>query len=243
MTTTAIRWEPTQRNIGAHVDGKPMRETWGRLLSIVAGRPRDATIDRIADGLTKFAVEYGLVTIERVAEFIAQCSNETGGFRRFEENLNYSALGLATTWPSRYAVNPAAKVKAPNAKALALARRPMAIANDTYAERMGNLPAIRDTDTEADGWQYRGRGMLQLTGRGNYGLFGQSTGLPLITRPELAADPFNSTQIALEFFRRKNVYTPIDAGDYRRARLLTNGGYIGVERVAELRALLLKVLA
>ena len=183
-------------------------------------------------------------TPQRLAEFIAQCGNETGGFVRFEENLNYSAQGLAETWPTRYAINSAPKVKAPNARAIALARKPEAIANDTYALRMGNLDGAHDTDNHPDGWQYRGRGMLQLTGRANYAAFGKLLGLPLITEPDLAADPADSLVIAREFWRAGNVNAAIDRGDFLKARQITNGkDAIGLSAVAARRARMLQVLA
>jgi putative chitinase len=112
------------------------------------------------------------------------------------------------------------------------------IASRAYGGRMGNAPY-----PSRDGYTYRGRGMLQLTGRGNYELFGKAVGLPLLTEPDLAADPADSLVIAREFWRRNNVNDAIDRGDFRRARIITNGGTIGIEAVAARRARLLKVLA
>jgi putative chitinase len=179
---------------------------------------------------------------ERIAEFIAELAHETQGFTRWEENLNYSARGLANTWPSRYAVNPAARIKMPNAKAKALARRPEAIANDTYGLRLGNLPGARDTDTNPDGWQYRGRGGPMITGRANYEEMGRFVGLDFVRFPELAADPAVAVLTALEFMKRRGVFGLVDRGDFKNARAKVQGGSLGLAEVAAIRNKLLKVL-
>jgi putative chitinase len=239
-----IDWNGTQRRLGALVDGDPGRETFGKLIGLVdaSGAP-DATIERIAQSLAKNYATYFLTTPARIAEFIAEVAHETGGFMRFEENLNYSAQGLASTWPTRYAVDAHSVVKAPNAKAIALAHRPEAIANDTYALRMGNLDAAHDTDAHSDGWEYRGRGPTMLTGRSAYADAAKTTGLDLVTFPDLAADPFAGTLIALDFWRRRNINAAVDRGDFVGARKLVNGGTIGLDDVTAKRVALLKVLA
>lgn len=234
----------TQANLGARVDGNFGRESFGKLLAIAAGRPVDSNIERVAQGLAKYAGEYGLLdSRERLCDFIAQISHETGGFKRFEENLNYSAQGLANTWPGRYAVNASAKVKVPNAKAKALARRPEAIANDTYALRMGNQSASNDNDTSPDGWQYRGRGPNQLTGKSNYEFASGVTGLDLIKYPDLAADPFTGAMIALAFAKKKGIFAAADRGDFRASRRAWNGGLLGFDEITTTRGRLMAKVA
>lgn len=99
-------------------------------------------------------------TPARRAAFLAQVGHESSQLTRLVENLNYSAQGLAATWPSRY-LGPDGQ---PNALALRLARNPQAIADNTYATRNGN-----GDEASGDGWRFRGRGLLQITGRATTG--------------------------------------------------------------------------
>jgi putative chitinase len=134
-------------------------------------------LDPINETLTRFGID----TINEVASFLAQVGHESGGFSHMVENLNYSATGLAATWPTRYQVKTTGK---PNAMAIALNRKPIAIANDTYANRMGNGDVA-----SGDGWKYRGRGLIQITGKNNYINCGQYLGIDLFNRPELLEQP------------------------------------------------------
>lgn len=205
------------------IDGDDGPKTYAALVDVV-GSP----CQPVADCLARYAHEYGLTTPPRLAEFLAQIANETGGFTRWEENLNYRASAMLSQWPSHFTP----------AQAAAAVGKPIEIASRAYGGRMGNAPY-----PSQDGYTYRGRGALQLTGRANYDRFGLLLGLPLTERPDLAAQPYNSTHIALEFFREENVNAAVDAGDFVKARRLTNGGVIGLENVAKLRAKLLAVLA
>ncbi|HYZ20748.1 MAG TPA: hypothetical protein VE690_01200, partial [Rhodopila sp.] len=108
-----------------------------------------------------------------VATFLGQCSVESAGFRALEENLNYSAARLCQVWPARF----------PNLeKAAACAMRPEALANAVYANRMGNGGAA-----SGDGWRFRGRGLIQLTGRSAYERFARAMGIGLDQAVEHAA--------------------------------------------------------
>ena len=111
----------------------------------------------------------------RVAAWLATLAHESARFTRLVENLNYSAEGLAATWPARYAD----MTGQPNATAQRIARKPEDIANLTYAGRLGNGSA-----GSGDGWRYRGRGLIQITGRANYARSGAELGLDLINKPE-----------------------------------------------------------
>ncbi|HCE9914838.1 TPA: glycoside hydrolase family 19 protein, partial [Pseudomonas aeruginosa] len=102
---------------------------------------------------------FGITSPVRVVAFLAQVGHESSQLTRLVENLNYSAQGLAATWPSRYL----GADGQPNALAQRLARKPRAIANNAYASRNGN-----GDEASGDGWRYRGRGLLQITGRSNY---------------------------------------------------------------------------
>jgi putative chitinase len=105
----------------------------------------------------KLACErFDISTLNRQAAFIAQCGHESGGYARFTENLNYSAQGLRATFPTHFNAGQAASY----------ARQPQRIANRVYANRMGN-----GDEASGDGWKYRGRGAIAVTGKSNYAAF------------------------------------------------------------------------
>lgn len=110
----------------------------------------------------KAAAQYYKLTNKQAAHFFGQCAHETGDFRLFSENLNYSADALMQVFP-RYFLD--------KKQAERYARQPELIANRVYANRMGN-----GNEASGDGWRYRGRGAIQLTGKGNYREFADSLG-------------------------------------------------------------------
>lgn len=222
-----IDWKPAQRNIGVTPDGivgpNTMRALLRRVSTLAGATPDQGVINSLATSALVHLPAYGLTdSRERLAWGLAETANETGGYVRFEENLNYSADALVRTWPNRFNA----------AKAARFARQPEAIANEVYGGRMGN-------DRPGDGWAYRGRGMLQLTGKANYLLFDKRLGIGLDTHPEIAAVPALSLLIACEFYRANGVIAKIDAGDLAGARRLTNGGSIGLDNV---KALFTKIM-
>ena len=129
---------------------------------------------------------YHINTPKRIAMFMAQIQHESG-LKPKSENLNYSAQGLANTFPKRYAVDPKAKVKVPNELAKSLNRNPEAIANNCYANRMGN-----GDEASGDGWKYRGRGFLQITGKDNYVVLSKDTRVDFLNDPDLLLEEANS---------------------------------------------------
>lgn len=164
----------------------------------------------------------------RMAEFIAQCGHESAQFTVLVENLNYSAQGLANTWPSRYAVAPAASPRSPNELAAKLARRPEAIANNAYANRNGN-----GSEASGDGWKYRGRGLVQVTGRANYVAAGVALALDLVSHPELLELPWNACMSAAHFWSVNGLNDLADAGNTLAITKKINGGTKGLdERLA-----------
>ena len=159
---------------------------------------------------------YGIDTPLRRAHFLAQLAHESGGFTRLVENLNYSADGLRRTWPARFDAATAAEY----------ARKPERIANKVYADRLGN-----GDEASGDGWRFRGRGYIQLTGRANYAdyshkLFGDYR---LVKSPELAADPKVAIQLAGEYWKAKGLNALADKGDLNGITRKINGGLIGIE--------------
>lgn len=141
---------------------------------------------------------HAIDTVNRVACFLAQCAHESAGFTVLRENMNYSADALARVWPGRYR-GPDGK---PNELALSLHRKPEAIANHTYANRMGNGPPV-----SGDGWRTRGVGIIQLTGTYNLTvysrlLFGDDK---LLYWPEIGTEPDNASQLACLFWNANDL--------------------------------------
>ncbi len=112
--------------------------------------------------------KYNINTPQRIAAFLGNAAHETGGFKTFEENLNYSEKGLLSTFSKR--ITPE--------EAKTLARKPELIANKVYAKRNGNTE-------EGDGWKYRGRGIFQVTFKDNYKKIGSKLSIDLVSNPEL----------------------------------------------------------
>ena len=166
----------------------------------------------------------------RLAAWLATIAHESARLTRVVENLNYSAQGLAQTWPSRYAKSTATLVVhadggiTPNATAIRIARKPEDIANLTYSGRMGNGSA-----GSGDGWRYRGRGLIQITGRANYAASGAELGVDLINKPEQLEQPFLAAMSAAEWWHRNGCNALADAGDMAAVTRRVNGGLIGLD--------------
>jgi len=135
----------------------------------------------------------------RVRHFLAQAAHESSGFRRLEENLNYSAEALRRVWPAQFPTDEIAR---------RYARKPEEIANRAYASRIGNGP-----ESSGDGWRYRGRGIFQLTGRANYRTIGVAIGVDLENDPERAADPGAAVEIAAKYWKMRNISPHADRDD------------------------------
>jgi putative chitinase len=168
----------------------------------------------LAPLLNAEASRCGIDTGMRLSHWIAQMSVECEAFTVFAENLNYSAEGLAATWPARF----------PNAAVAALyARNPEKIANRVYAGRMGNGP-----ETSGDGWRFRGRGTMMRTGRAGYAQAAANTGLDLVGHPELLEQPGPAAKDAADYWRCRNINLPADANDIAAVTRAVNGGLIGL---------------
>lgn len=179
---------------------------------------------------------FGIVTREQQAAFIAQVGHESAGFTRLVENLNYSANGLMNTWPNRFKDK---TTNQPNAKATSIARNPQAIANAVYNGRMGNRAQSND------GWTYRGRGYLQITGRDNYKLVGQrmvdkqliNDSNVFIENPALLEQPLYAAYSAGAFWEANNLNRFVGQFEVLTKRI--NGGLIGLDdRIKKFNALL-----
>lgn len=167
--------------------------------------------------------KYTIKTVNQQAAFIGQCMHESGGFKKLEEDLNYSASALMRVWGSRFPDSDTAEKYANN---------PEKIANKVYAGRLGNIE-------EGDGWRYHGRGLIQLTGRENYLNCGQGIGQDLLTYPELLLDPKWACLSAGWFWNKKNLNSlcdPLSDENIKEMTRRINGGTLGLDdRIAKIR--------
>jgi putative chitinase len=154
----------------------------------------------------------------RVSAFLAQIGHESAGLTAVSENLNYSAAGLAATWPTRFRGTDGK----PNALATNVQRKPEQIANYTYANRMGN----GEVDS-GDGWKYRGRGFIQTTGRANYAKLSAGTGIVFATVPDLLEQPEYAALSAAFFWQSNGLNELADAGHFNQITKRINGGTHG----------------
>ena len=163
--------------------------------------------------------KFNIATPRQQAAFIGQCSHECNNFKTLEENLNYKAETLTKLWPSRF---PTLEI------ANAYAHQPQKIANKVYASRMGN----RD-EASGDGFKFRGRGCIQLTGHDSYWHFGQAINADLVASPDLVSQPKYAALSAGWFWSTHNLNALADAMNYEAVTRKINGGIFGLaERIA-----------
>ena len=157
--------------------------------------------------------KYDINTVKRQAAFIGQCAHESGNFRTLQENLNYSAEGLMKTWPSRFPTKEIADQ---------YARQPAKIAGKVYNGRLGN-------SSEEEAAKYLGRGLIQLTGKENYGNCGSGIGVDLLSNPDLLTTPEYAALSAGWFWNKKGLNSLADSGDIETMTKRINGGLIGLD--------------
>lgn len=158
---------------------------------------------------------YNITTPERIAAFISQCGHESGGWRIFEENLNYSAEALNRIFPKYF--------KNAGRNAYNYDRQPQKIANVVYANRMGN-------NNFGDGYTYRGRGPIQLTGKENYYNFSKFSGHDVVKNPDLVKTNKDIAILsAIWFWEKNNLNSYADKNDIKGMTKRINGGYIGLD--------------
>ena len=198
---------------------------------IVAAGVKQATAEKWADAVANACAEFSISTPQRIAGFLSQCAHESGGFERLQENLNYSADGMAGIWPKRFAVlgpdgKPVKKdgKNQPNKFALALHRKPEMIANVVYSNRMGNGPT-----ESGEGWKYRGRGLKQLTGKDNHRACSAGLGVDLVSNPDLLLEPVYAARSAAWFWSTNKCNAFADAEDIEGLTRKINGGLIGID--------------
>lgn len=206
-----------------------MKITPSHLVAIL--RCQDATARLWADPLNNACAMYQIDTPLRLAAFLAQVGHESARLSRVVENLSYSATALQRTWPSLFDAKTAAEY----------AHQPERIANVAYNGRLGNT-------APGDGWKYRGRGLIQITGKTNYTLYGQLMGLDLVNTPSLLESPKNAAISAACFWHTNGLNALADVGDIQNIGSIINTGRRGrtPNGAAERQALYqvaLKVLA
>jgi putative chitinase len=157
---------------------------------------------------------FGILTPNQQAAFIGQCGHECGNFKILEENLNYRAATLMKLWPKRFPTQEIANAYAGN---------PAKIANMVYANRMGN----RD-EASGDGYRFRGRGCIQLTGHTNYFHAGKAMGMDFVAAPALVATPKYAAMTAGWFWSTHDCNRLAEAADWTGLTKKINGGTIGL---------------
>jgi putative chitinase len=191
----------------------PIAPVGGLKLDKLKGHIPDAVIAMIPDTAAKFQINTPL----RLAHFLAQCGHESGGFRATQENLNYSAKGLAGIFRKYFPTEAAA---AP------YARQPQKIASKVYGNRMGNGP-----ESSGEGYKFRGRGYIQLTGKENYTAFGKSIGEDIVSNPDVVASKYALLSAAW-FFSKNGLHRMADEGAsdlvVTKITKRVNGGTIGL---------------
>lgn len=230
---TEAKVKEWQKSNGLKEDGIVGDSTWSKLfvssssqpapsiviptsdfkLQNLKGHVPDAVLAQIPDTAKKFNITNTL----RLSHILGQCSHESGNFKVFKENLNYSADGLKKIFPKYF----------PGNLNESYARQPEKIANRVYSSRMGN-----GDESSGDGYRYAGRGAIQLTGKSNYSAFNKFVDVDIMSNPDLVATKY-SLMSAAWFFWKNNLWILCDKGvDKTSITLVTervNGGHHGLE--------------
>ena len=223
-----------QRANGLLDDGIVGDGTWNKMFGITpapAASPAPATIlvspfkldklkghipDSVIAAIPDTAAKFNITNVLRLAHFLAQAGHESGQFKSTSENLNYSSKGLLGIFPRYFTP----------ALAESYARQPQKIANRVYGGRMGN-----GAEATGDGFKFRGRGYIQLTGKDNYTAFDKTVPEDILANPDLVATKY-ALQSAAWFFNKNGLWTICDKGaDQGTVTAVTkrvNGGTIGL---------------
>ena len=175
----------------------------------------NSNLDGWYEALSSVLPEYEIDSPQRVSAFIAQCTHESGGFKRLKENLNYKWESLRKVFPKYFPTDELAQE---------YAHKPEQIANRVYGGRMGN-----GDKSSGDGFHYCGRGLIQLTGRNNYTKFAESIGMAVEEVPALLETFEGAVKSACWFWKTNNLNQFADAGDILTMTKRINGGTIGLE--------------
>ena len=181
-------------------------------LEALKGHIPDSVVSQIPDTAAKF----NITTPLHLSHFLAQCGHESGGFKALVENLNYGSKGLLGTFPKYFNITTATQYS----------RKPEMIASKVYGSRMGN-----GDESTRDGWKFRGRGYIQLTGKDNYTAFDKFVTENIIENPSLVATKYPLMSAAW-FFDKNKLWTVCDKGATTEVVTAVtkrvNGGVIGL---------------
>lgn len=222
-TEAAIKKFQTEH--GLKSDGVVGNTTWDKIFNIsppdtgvlnlskLKGVIPDNVYEQMADTVSKFNITTNL----RLAHFLSQCAHESGGFKIATENLNYSYKGLMITFKKYFNTT----------NALEYAKKPEKIGSKVYASRMGN-----GDESSKEGYKFRGRGYIQLTGKSNYISFGNFINENIIDDPDLVATKYPLASAAF-FFNSNKIWNICDKGStedvVKKVTKSVNGGYIGLD--------------
>lgn len=219
---TEIKVKEWQKQNNLNPDGVIGRETWLKMFPIkkekidiskLNGVVSDIVLKQMPLTIDKF----NITTKLRLAHFLSQCAHESGNFKLLNENLNYSESALNSIFGKYFKDVPAANY----------ARKPEMIASRVYANRMGN-----GNEQSKDGWKFRGRGYIQLTGKENYTEFTKFIGEDCVANPDLVSDKYPLASAAF-FFDKNNLWAICDQGSdeevVKKVTKRVNGGFHGLD--------------
>lgn len=189
---------------------------------------KNPVLEAYIGSLNKYMEEGEINTKMRVAAFIAQVGHESGGLAITQENLNYSIDGLLKIFPKYFTSRE---------QAAQYARQPEKIANRVYASRMGNGP-----ESSGEGWKFRGRGLIQLTGKENYTKFAEHCKLSLEETITFLQTPAGACSSAVWFWTARNLNRYADEADMLRITKIINGGENGLDHRMALYSIAMSVL-
>ena len=211
-TWAMIMGEGSEQPTQAHAEVVAVSNSTGLKLQNLKGHVPDAVIAQIPETAKKF----NITTPLRLAHFLAQCGHESGGFKSVSENLNYSADGLKKIFGKYF----------PGNLNESYARQPEKIASRVYGSRMGN-----GDESTGEGYKFRGRGYIQLTGKNNYTNFAKFIGEDTVSNPDLVATKYPLASAAF-FFDSNKLWSICDKGaDEATVTAVTkrvNGGTLGL---------------
>lgn len=179
----------------------------------------DFVLEKFVDPINNVIEEFDINTTKRISMFLAQIGHESGGLTKLHENLNYKADRLAQIFPKYFKGIDTSEY----------AHNPERIANLVYANRMGNGPV-----ESGDGYRFRGRGAVQLTGRSNYTACGNDLEVDLIKNPDYLETPEGAIRSAAWFWDQHDLNDYADKGDVLTVTKKINGGTIGLDERKEL---------
>ena len=212
LDADGIAGEKTLEKMGLVTSNQEVKSSTNLNIAALKGHIPDAVLIQIPDTAAKFNITNNL----RLAHFLAQCGHESGGFRSVVENLNYSADGLKRIFPKYF----------PGSLNESYARKPEKIGARVYGGRMGN-----GDETTGEGYKFRGRGYIQLTGKSNYTKFGKFIGEDLVSNPDLVSTKYALASAAF-FFDSNGLWTICDRGAtdevVTAVTKRVNGGTIGL---------------